>query len=248
MSEHDDGQDSDSGQIRRYPDGPKPFEPPDSAAGWCDQITSHVERYIGPSPTVWHEIISSHVHIDVLAVEPDADRPWLTFVTSGMSDRPMTVPAGAEEYRYAELVILLPPDWPHGDESFKDERNYWPMRLLKSLARFPHEYETWLGWGHSVPNGDPPEPYAENTELCGAILLPALRLPEQFFELAVHDDKVIHFFALYPLYREEMDFKIRHGSEELIERFEKHGTTDVVDLRRPNVCGAPKKRRWWPFA
>ncbi|MFQ8729788.1 MAG: suppressor of fused domain protein [Enterocloster bolteae] len=24
---------------------------------------------------------------------------------------------------------------------------YWPIRLIKYLARFPHEYSTWLGWG-----------------------------------------------------------------------------------------------------
>ena len=29
---------------------------------------------------------------------------------------------------------------------------FWPIQMLKFLARFPHEYKTWLGWGHTIPN------------------------------------------------------------------------------------------------
>ena len=50
----------------------------------------------------------------------------------------------------------------------KDERWYWPIRLLKSLARLPINCDSWLGHGHTVENR---EPFAENTKLCTATLI-----------------------------------------------------------------------------
>ena len=38
------------------------------------------------------------------------------------------------------------------------------------LARLPHEFQTLLWQGHTVPNGDPALPYARNTKLCGALV------------------------------------------------------------------------------
>ena len=32
----------------------------------------------------------------------------------------------------------------------KDEKWYWPIRLLKSLARLPIASDTWLGFGHTM--------------------------------------------------------------------------------------------------
>ncbi|SEO83260.1 Suppressor of fused protein (SUFU) [Paenibacillus sp. OV219] len=75
-----------------------------------DRITEHVEKYIGPVQTVFHELASDLVHIDILIVAPTKERNFYTLITCGMSDEPMTVPAGAEAYRYAELMICLPPD------------------------------------------------------------------------------------------------------------------------------------------
>jgi hypothetical protein len=67
-------------------------------------------------------------------------------------------------------VALLPPDWRISEEAFQDESWYWPVRQLKMLARLPHKYRTWLWLGHTVPNDDPPEPFAPSTELCCSLL------------------------------------------------------------------------------
>ncbi|MFR1994420.1 suppressor of fused domain protein [Ruminococcus sp.] len=63
------------------------------------------------------------------------------------------------------MLLCLPPDWNLDSEAEKD---YWPIRLLKQLARLPLECDTWLGWGHTVDNQ---EPFAENTALSGSMLL-----------------------------------------------------------------------------
>ena len=199
-----------------------------------EAISAHIERYIGPVHKVFHEIISDLVHVDIHWVQPTNAKPFHTLITSGMSDRPMKTPERTEECQYAELMTRLPPDWKMSEADFKNEAWYWPLRWLKILARLPHEYDTWLWEGHTVPHGDPPEPFAPNTKLCGVILLRPMT-DEAFWELST-GEKTIHFFGMYPLYAEEMNHKLSHGAESLLPRFEKHGVSDVIDLNRKNVC------------
>jgi Suppressor of fused protein (SUFU) len=201
-----------------------------------ERISQHIQAHIGEVESVFHEIVSDLVHLDVHFVPPTAENPCHTLVTSGMSDREMTVPEGCEKFRRAELFLSLPEDWPLDTNPNPREEGYWPIRWLKTLARFPHEYETWLGYGHSVPNGDPPAPVADDTKFCGFILGLPQRAPQEFTQLDVDEESTIWFWALYPLYREEINFKLKHGSDALFERLENAGVTEMVDIDRPNVC------------
>ena len=201
-----------------------------------ETISTHIAKHVGPPDIVFHEIVSDIVHIDIHWVKPSDKFPFHTLVTSGMSDRPMTVPEGLDELKYAELCILLPADWAIGQEEFKDENNYWPVRWLKKLARFPHEYETWLGYGHTIPNGENAEPFAANTKFGCLMLFPNLSIESSFYELKISDEKTINFYCLYPLYKEEMELKLKKGTDGLIDQFKKFGVTDIVDIRRANTC------------
>lgn len=199
-------------------------------------ISDHIEAHVGPVEMVFHELISDLVHIDVHWVKPSKRRPFHTLITSGMSDRPMTVPDEIIELQFAELAITLPPDWKLTKEDFKDENWYWPIRTMKMLARLPHEFETWLGIGHTVPNGDPAEPYAPGTKQCCALIMPPVFFDEEFETLDLEDGSTIHFYSIMPLYEEEMNFKLSKGLEELIDRFEKYDIGDVVEMNRKNTC------------
>lgn len=198
-------------------------------------ISAHIETHIGPVETVFHELISTSVHIDVHIVAPTEDRPFYTLVTSGMSDRPMTVPEGAENLRYAELVLCLPADWPMGDEAWKDENNYWPIRALKTLARFPHEYQTWLCVDHTVPNGNPPQVYAPNCPYACALIGPVMSVSLDFAQLVVNPEKAIHFFGVHFIYQDELQFKLEAGVEPLLEAFDAVDHTELVDITRECV-------------
>lgn len=208
-----------------------------------EAISEHIQRHIGPVEMVFHELISDLVHIDVHWVRPTSERPFHTLITSGMSDKAMTVPEGAEELRYCELVICLPAAWPLDMDSLRQEANYWPVRWLKKMARMPHEYRTWLGVFHTVPNGDPPQPLGPGTKLCYCCFLPPLLADGEFGTLSLDDERTIHFLALVPLYREEMAFKLKFGMEKLIDRFDEAKVNELLNVRRRNVC----RRRWWPF-
>jgi hypothetical protein len=202
---------------------------------FIEQISAHIERHLGPVDSVFHEIVSDTVHIDVHVVKPTSDFPFVRLVTSGMSDLPMTTPDNPSIPRFAELLVTLPVDWKLDQESLQEEVWYWPVRLLKSLARLPHKYQTWLGKGHTIPNGDPPEPYAPNTQLCGAMVLPSVSVPHGFHELEIPGHKHITFFAVVPLYEGEMNLKLRQGRQELTKRLDKCGVTDVVAIARKDA-------------
>lgn len=200
-----------------------------------EQISNHIEAHLGIIESVFHEIVSDTVHIDVHFIKPRQRFPFVRLVTSGMSDLPMAVPESSGVPRFAELMITLPPQWRLDQDSFKDESWYWPVRLLKELARLPHKYGTWLGFGHTLPNGDPAEPYAPNTKLCGAIVLPSVTVPDEFHTLRIDEHKEITFFSVVPLYADEMELKLREGSDKLLEKFDGNEMTDVVDPVRRSV-------------
>jgi hypothetical protein len=244
MSVEDKDEKPESSHILRHralvPDDA--ISPGDAAL--IDAIDHHVQQHIGSVDVVFDEIVSPYVHVDIHHVPPRPEQPFHVLVTSGMSEMPMMTPEPMEEYRYAEVLVCLPPEWPVTQEAFQDERNYWPIRALKRLARLPHEFSTWLGWGHTVPNGDPPQSFASNTELCGMLVLPSLSLPEEAFRMELSDGRTIHFWSLVPVHADEMALKLKKGTEALLPLFDRHGITDVIDPSRSSVVG---RRRLWPF-
>jgi Suppressor of fused protein (SUFU) len=193
------------------------------------RISDHIARYVGNPETVFHEIISDLVHVDVHVVKPRPERDFYTLVTSGMSDRAMTPQPDQAEYNYAELMICLPPDWP-----LDSEEHQWPSELLRYLARMPHEYETWFAEGHSVPNGDPPEAFP-GTKMNAVLFVPPRTTPEEFCKLKVNDEKTIHFWAVIPLYPEELKLKLKMGTEMLYVKLNEHNVSELLDLNRPST-------------
>ena len=148
----------------------------------------------------------------------------------------MTTPKGQESRAYTELVLSLLPDWPLDEGSLRDERFYWPIRLLKTLARFPHEYKTWLFAKHTIPNGDPPKPYSSDTEMCCALISEARCVRKEFWELRVSEQKNIYFLGVIPLYPEEMEFKLKKGSAELNKKLMENKIAEFLYQKRKRVC------------
>jgi Suppressor of fused protein (SUFU) len=201
-------------------------------AGLIEAVSQHLEDHFGSDGMVWHQMLSEHVHVDIHVTPPADDRPWLTLVTTGLSERPMAAPK--PDLAYAELVMALPPDWPTDREQLREERYYWPFRLLQDLAVLPHKYDTFLSLGHTIPNGDPPEPYAESTDLCGVVLLPPLRLPDGFAPLQCGERRV-NFLGVVPLHADEMQAKLDHGLDVLIDPFDQAGVTELLDPARASA-------------
>ena len=200
-----------------------------------DAVERHIEQHFGPIAWVFHEIASHLVHIDLHVIEPSSQRPYYTLVTNGMSELPMTLPDGAVEagyHEYAELMLCLPPEWRLGDDAFRDEANYWPLRLLKQFARLPHEYQTWTGPWHSMPNGDPAEPYAPGLPFVGAVITPMLRCAADARTIVTDDGRQISLLAVIPMHRAEMDLKLTEGSQALLDAFDRVRVNGLLDPAR----------------
>lgn len=193
-------------------------------------IQEHIEKNIGKVAGVFHEIVSDLVHVDIMIVEPTQEDNTYKFITSGMSDKKMNLPYEIDEYseEYLELMITLPGDW---ELDFKQEKFFWPIRVLKSLARFPHQYKTHLGYGHTIQNGNY-ENYTDNTQLCGSILVPIFGEDNESRRLKVNDNKTIHFYSVLPLYQEEIEYALRNGSQDFFKKLIENEFSLEVDIKR----------------
>ena len=182
-------------------------------------IEQHIQSTFGAFDQVLHELDSPDIHVDICVVPPSERRNYYTLVTMGMGAHRMNVPKELAEYKLerAELAIALPPDWKLDEESLKDERWYWPIGLLKVLARLPISNDTWLGFGHTM---DKQSPFAEDTKLTAAILTgPQDMNLDTCGEVCIlPGGEEVNFYQVLPLYREEMEYKLKHDADALLER------------------------------
>jgi uncharacterized protein len=210
---------------------PRELNTAESQVGRSD-VYKHIASHLGlPRPIVLQGIVPSDPSIRIYAADTsDA----VTLITEGMSDRPMSVPAGEEGLRYAEVMIHLPAHWPLSNESLRDERNSWPIEWLRRIALYPHQNNTWLGGDAAIfANGEPPLPLASNTRLTCML---ALLERDSFGLLESADGRRVVFYSLYPIYTEERDFEKKRGIGSLISRFKKRGVGTCVDIHRVNVA------------
>ena len=182
-------------------------------------IEQHIKNTFGEFENVFHELVSPDIHVDICVVPPSERRNYYTLVTMGMGAHRMNVPKELAEYKLerAELAIALPSDWKLDEESLKDERWYWPIGLLKVLARLPISNDTWLGFGHTM---EKQSPFAEDTELCAAILTGPQDMDlDTCGEVCIlPGGEEVNFYQVLPLYREEMEYKLKHDADALLER------------------------------
>ena len=196
-------------------------------------IEQHIKNTFGELENVFHELVSPDIHVDICVVPPSDERDYYTLVTMGMGAHRMNVPEELAEYKLerAELAIALPPDWKLDEESLKDERWYWPIGLLKVLARLPISNDTWLGFGHTM---DKQSPFAEDTELCAALLVGPQDVVWNGGEVCtLPSSEEVNFYQVIPLYRNEMEYKMEHDADALLKKMA--GISFVVNPTRQNA-------------
>lgn len=221
---------------------------------YAEAIEAHFNAaFPGRETMVWHEIVSEGIHLDVCVMQPTDEEPYYVLYTMGMSARLMNLDGipHAKNYQWlrtAELMMYLPADWPleqlnqlqGGGADMETERIYWPVRLLKMLGRMPSRYNTWLGAGHSVPNGDPARPFADDTPFAGAVLfLPAEgNGPKAVKPVELEKGRQVLLYLVTPVTPAEMDYKLQKGSEALEEKLRElpGGLGFVVDNHRAPVA------------
>jgi hypothetical protein len=202
-----------------------------------ERIITHVAEEFGPvDPLALQEVVPvlNDVHIAINVIRPTEGHPYLTLFTTGMCDRPMTVPPGQEAYQFAELVMHLPADWPHPRDAEAGDHTFWPFECLRNVAYYAHLNGTWLGGPRTIISSDePPVPLGPNTKLTCLLLL--VDFPDGR-PLVLDDSKYVRFYTVIPIHTEERDFEKKHGIVPLIQRLQERGHTAVVNVHRASVA------------
>lgn len=212
--------------------------PPDTIPP--EMVARYLEERLGPIAGTFRDSTPRADSIDVVQIPPQGERPWRALVTVGMSRRPMTVPPDVAASAHLELLFAVPAEWPVEEDEFQRPANFWPVQVLRSLARSPHDAGSWLASGHVVPNGDPPRPYFEGLPFCASVVLPPLSLVGGLGGFPVPGRR-IDVLAVVPLHLDEWQHSLDKGLPSLLKRLDKAEVTDVLEPNRRSAIG----RRWF---
>ena len=184
-------------------------------------------QLFGEALTVSHELLPQIPHIDVYTFKrtfkrPEGDQFVYPLVTGGMSDLPMTLPPQAKDSpRRVELIFYC------------NEPREEYIQTLRSIAHFPHDSKSWLGDGHTMPNGNPPEPFWGSTDLDTLMFMPPIVSKDQTLPgiLQLEGDPV-HFLWVVPLTTAECNRKLQNGFDAMLDLFDQNRHPHVFDPHR----------------
>ena len=196
-------------------------------------LEQFIKDNYGDYDLVLHEKISTGINLDIAIVPPTEKNDYYKLITMGMGAYPMHVPSELKPYNLerSELVLFLPKDWKI-DSS--DEVDYWPIRYLKILARLPINNKTWLGFGHTISSNNKNTTYADNTKFCSMMLLTALNNNGNKLNFNLKNRGKINFYQLYPIYEEELKYKLENGSESFLNLISNKDLSPVLNIKRKN--------------
>jgi hypothetical protein len=132
-------------------------------------VLEHIRAHIGPVDTVFHELESDTIAIDIHHVPPAAGRDCHTLITSGMSDQPMPAGSGVA---FGELALCLPANWPMDEEALEDDTTAWPLEMLRALGKLPYAHGVAFDFGLCTDNLTLPFGMAKETGFTGGASRP----------------------------------------------------------------------------
>ena len=191
-------------------------------------IAESIDSYYGNFDKVLPDTKSYDIHCNIAFVNPNEQNNFYTLVTMGMGAHEMKVPEKILEHsnNRAELVIQLPENW--NIEHFEDYNNYWPINMLKTIARLPINQFEWVGHGRIVPLS---RPVSDNCKFVGMLLI------KDDLVVDLGDKKKVDFYKVAPVYEEEINYRLEYGADALIDLFiENDIDPTLIDLKRKNAC------------
>jgi len=194
-----------------------------STAGFAQKREAAYEKLFGKALRVSHEVIPQVPHIDVYIFQRSrGDQIEYSLVTGGMSDLKMTLPRRAKDVpRRVELIFYC-----------AEPRDEY-ISTLRWIAHFPHDSKSWLGYGHTMPNGAPPAPFWGSTELDTLLFMPPIVMEDQNLpdQLQLGAEPV-HFLWVVPLTTPGCNLKLEKGFDVILGLFEQHRHPHVFDPHR----------------
>lgn len=208
-------------------------------------VEEHITEKFGEISNVFHEMYSPDIHLDICVVQPNEERDTKILCTMGMGCYKMEIPDDLTEYKLnrAELFVCLPPYWKLDDNSLEDNKWYWIINVLKSAARLPVNENTWLAGGHTISAGE-----GNTIADCVGYNSVIIKNVGDNNECILPNGENVNFYMLIPIYENELNFKLKYGSEALFGLIDASPYKDdvyTVSNKRADLCSKEMMKQDW---
>ena len=173
------------------------------------------------------EVLKACEGFDIVSVKHQSFKECLVLFTSGLSKVNQEVIAGSEAYTNIELFFCLPEYW-------SLENSPWPLDYLKRLGDYVVAKKSWLGNGHTMPTGNPPESLEEHFKAKAFILMRPDYLKHFFGDDFISKNGFVPL-AVVPIFPQELAVKIRTSHTLIFEKFEAKGVDERIDTYRKSA-------------
>jgi hypothetical protein len=149
--------------------------------------------------------------------------------TDGLSKYKMEMPNGLEDKANIELCLLLSSEF---DSEKLDFKGLDIALLIEKIAKLIIEKKSWVGAGHTFPNISEESTITIYTEMDSFLLIEPILYQKELSGMKV-DENEIKYLAIIPIYKRELDFKMKNGAYSLMKRLKKNSVTEYFEMKRP---------------
>ncbi len=185
------------------------------------ELFRHITEHFGKISHISTDNDEFGINIDIIEINADDLRPYDTYITMGLGAYNMSED---DLHSGAELMVYIPSDWDL-------HKRVWIRKYMRMIASLPIERKTSLAVGHMFSNGAPIAPW---TDLSASVLIPAQNVVIGSGNVNMSSGKTITLLQLFPLYHDEMKYKLSYGLNALIKKMEH--ISPVIEFHRENVC------------
>lgn len=183
------------------------------------QVINQIENNFGECSHFYIIDDGTAKDLNLLVFSPTEARPYYTMVTLGMGGYQMNMPeilrTEGDKDGHVELVGRLPSYWKFDAESLKEERWYWPIKLLEYVIRLGVHEGAFIDCGFKLNNLKLGDTNFENNLFSGIILFPPICGNANLSCLRLDNEKEIRFCEIGTFFQEEMDFVATHSYSDL---------------------------------
>ena len=211
-------------------------------------VKVHIDQYFGVYTQLLTDDSDPDHPLEIAVILPRPEHDYYTLVTVGLSRHRMDFSEERREEKLerAELLINLPRDWKLTKADCREEQWSWPIRMMLATAYFAMEDpEVGLESRTTLMEGEDGIPFAENTDLRGEILLYPGVFGEESFFCRLPGGEEVNFYQVIPLYWEELQYKLEHGSDSLLDLCPDE-SLEVINPHRLNVVTDREKISYDP--
>ena len=153
-------------------------------------------------------------------------------MTSGLSQLKMDVHEKHVGEEFAELYFLLPVYWQ--EEDLYKEENEWVFTCLSKIKNHIETNNAWVGHGHTFSFKNA-EVFFLNSSIPTQFMITRPIELKELLKPIQSEKQVIHFLALFPIYKNELSYKEARGTFKLEEKLRQCQITEKMDGYRETV-------------